>query len=117
MDEATFRDFIQSIEVTGWSITCEGNAVVVRPDPLPYDANDPAVRLTSFEETLPVTAAWERDAIVRRVFAVLQFRTDHELREHFTVEGVRWFDAHKPVSLTGLQHDWFVEAESAVRGY
>ncbi len=56
------------------------------------------------------------EQIWRRVFATIQFLEDHERRENFEVNGVRVLDPHDP-DITGLQQEWFIERESAVRGF
>jgi hypothetical protein len=116
MTDDQLKALVASIRVDGWDIECAGRTVGIMPaEPVP-DVYDPTHLLFHFGEGFKVPHAWTAEQVVRRIFAVLQFRTDHELRERFQVGDDRPFDAHW-LGVTGEQHDWFVEAESAVRGF
>lgn len=105
------------MQLRGWRFWIEHGdqlhmGLVVPPD----DNRHPGDRLDDFGDSFVVGADWLPERVIDRVFCHLQFLTDHELREQFTVDGVRVFEAHDP-SVTGEQHDWFVERQSALRGY
>jgi hypothetical protein len=81
----------------------------------PGDITRPG-RAFSVTDRVLVTGTADDEQVVRAIFARIQFLTDHELREHFTLNGDRVFNAHDP-DVTGKQHDWFVEQQAAVRGF
>ena len=101
------------IELPGWQFYVESDVMhVVGPTPLNARGAGEFVGLRASFAIKGMTDT----QIARRAFATVQYLTDHELREHFLVDGARAFEPHDP-SVTGEQHDWWVEAESAVRGY
>lgn len=70
-----------------------------------------------FGDYFLVRPEWSPEDIWTRLFCTLQYLQDHELREQFTVDGVRVFEAHTDPPVTGFQKEWFVEHQSALRGY
>lgn len=108
-----------SIICTGWRIWITRDAdhewIHVGAAELPTD-NRNAGQLGEFGDRFVVPPSWTDTDVISRVFCTLQFLADHELREQFTVNGVRVFEPHEP-SVTGEQHDWFVEHRSALAGY
>lgn len=116
MDGDALRELVDTIGLTGWRIWVEDRYVHLDPDGLPVDNRHPGQQLTTFGDPIFVPAHWDWEMVIRRVFATLQYLIDHELREQFTVAGIRPFEAHDP-PVTGYQKDWFVEHQSAVRGY
>lgn len=108
------------MRIRGWSIDLlihEGHRFIdLYLTETPANNRQPDVPLPKFGNLIDVPPTWGKDQIVRRVFATLQYLTDHELREQFMIGEMRPYEAHEP-SVTGEQKDWFVEHESAVRGY
>ena len=121
MTDAELEAFIASVVAPGWCCTVEyadrHRFVRVRAAGTIIDTYFPERTTDALNEQFVVPDTWRRDALVNRLFATIQFLADHELRETFTVAGVRPFDPHEPVSVTGEQHDWFVERQAALRGY
>lgn len=73
-------------------------------------------RLFGFGDSFIIQPDWTDQQLIERVFVQLQYLIDHELREQFTVNGIRVFESHDP-PITGFQKEWFVEHASALRGY
>lgn len=116
MDDTALRELAGSLALIGWRFWSEGRYLHLDPERFPLDNRNIERRLTAFGDPIFIPLHWDSETIIRRVFATLQYLIDHELREQFTVAGIRVFDSHDP-PVTGMQKDWFVEAQSAVRGY
>lgn len=99
-----------------WRIETHPGVVRLELVDPPEDCRTPGRPFGGFHDEIPITRAYTPDDVIRRVFANVQYLRDHELREQFKVDGVRYFDPHDP-SVTGYQKEWFVERLSAVRGY
>lgn len=118
--EGSLDDLAARLHCRGWKFCVTRDAGhewfrvgLVEP---PDDNRHPGRRLDDFSDGFLVSPDWDERRIIERVFVTLQFLIDHELREQFTLDGMRVFEAHDP-SVTGEQHDWFVERKSALRGY
>lgn len=116
MTDDDLRALVETTRCDGWVFTVEAATVRVEKTPRPVDNRGTGLPLFVFGADVQVGADCDRDQAIRRIFATVQFLADHELREQFTVGGGRPFEAHEP-PVTGHQRDWFVEHESAVRGY
>lgn len=121
MTDAELAALVASAVTPGWRLSVERfdrhRFVRVQAAVDPADTYNPSSTTGALGEHFVVPELWDAEQVTRRLFATIQFLTDHELRETFTVAGVRPFDPHRPVSVTGEQHEWFVERESAVRGF
>lgn len=82
----------------------------------PIDREHRDRRLATFGDYFLADPSRDAAWITARTFATLQFLSDHDLREDFTIAGARPFESHDP-PLTGYQKEWFVEHQSALRGY
>lgn len=116
VDDAELRALIERVHIPGWDVSVQGRTVILRASTPPPDARRDGM-FDGLADHFEAPRSWDVMQVMRRLFANLQYLTDHELRERFTVDGYRPFDPHLPVSVTGRQKDWFVELESAVRGY
>jgi hypothetical protein len=119
MDRLAIEQLIATFVVMGWNFRLEWQedhcwVHIEKSDP-PLDNRNEGQYLDSYDDKVYISHM-NRDQIIEEVFVTLQFLTDHELREQFTVDGERIFECHNP-PLTGMQHDWFVERKSALRGY
>ena len=109
---------VASIRCDGWTVTVTGNLVRVARTVLPEDTRRPGRPVTfDYADHFHVYPNATAADVIRRVFATIQYLTDHELREQFTVAGHRVFEPHTDPPITGHQKDWWVEAQSAVDGY
>lgn len=116
MDDRELRGLVASIGLDGWQFWVKDRQVHLDPVCLPVDNRRPGQRLTTFGDPVFIPVDWDYQQVIERLFVTLQYLIDHELREQFTVAGERPFDAHDP-PVTGQQKDWFVEHQSALRGY
>lgn len=110
---------VMSIHARGWRIELyvEGGHRFVRLAADAADSRDPAMSFVGLEDRVCVHPTMTADELISRLFCMGQFLIDHEWRERFMVGDKRPFDAHEPESVTGRQHDWFVEAQSARQGF
>jgi hypothetical protein len=99
----------------GWSITQDDPFVVLRKLVAPDDIREGHGTFDGLRREFS-TSGMSEEHVINRVFATQQFLVDHELRDTFEVNGVRVFNPHEP-DVTGLQQDWFIEQQAAVRGY
>lgn len=115
MDDATLATV--RFGVPGWRFTPSGRTIRVELVAPPDDnRHSPPAPLPWFGDDAFIAEPLGLGATVERVFCTLQYLRDHWLREEFTVNGVRWFETHDP-PVTGYQKDWWVERQSALRGY
>lgn len=118
MTDQQVASLVASMDLPGWGFRAEGQRVHVGLSVAPRDNRRPSEQLSSFSHHVNLDPDWDLGQVIRRVFAALQFLHDHWIREEFTVAGVRPFEAHAgDPPFIDRQKAWYVEHESAVRGY
>jgi hypothetical protein len=109
-------DLVGRVNFPGWNFWTVNRTVHLRVIETPEDSRIPDAEFVGLADQFVVNPDWTEQQVLERLFCNLQYLVDHELREHFTLDGHCVFDPHNP-SVTGAQKDWFVERQSALAGY
>ncbi len=112
----TLDELIARVNFPGWNFWVTSRTVHLRVIETPEDSRKPDAEFVGLADSFVVGPDWTERQVLERLFCNLQYLVDHELREHFTLDGHCVFDPHHP-TVTGFQKEWFVERQSALAGY
>jgi hypothetical protein len=104
--------FVASLHAGDWKFWVDDGHICIG---LPTRNVDTGLPMLLDQRIFP-NPDWTSEQLAERVFVTMQFVLDHELREQFTVNNMRPYDAHR-LGVTGQQHDWFIEQRGALKGY
>ena len=120
MTDTELIELTSSIRLRSWIVSTyveSGSRLVSARIAEPPPDSRTSGAFDGLEGHFAVPESWTARQVYERLFCTIQYLQDHELREQFVVGDARPFDPHDPRELPGLQKDWFVEAQSAMRGF